>query len=162
MKFYPPETERIVCMNNCVGSSGCVPGGPVLGVLWRLAWFEPLYGTCQWTVKDYTGPLVCFNCCKKRRNTSNRWRNNIRVGEDRVVWTPTPGIQPPYPRPIFPSLPRPLFFLIFFWVPPQIQIFCPPPPPIWPPPPAHFSSKDPLTPPPPNPRALCPPPHKNV
>ena len=41
----------------------------------------------------------------------------VYVGEDRRVWTPTPGVQPSYPRPI--SLPpRPLFSLFFSRVPP--------------------------------------------
>ena len=41
---------------------------------------------------------------------------------------PTPGVQPPYPRPFFPPYPRPIFILIFFRVPlPKIQIFCPRP-----------------------------------
>ena len=87
MKFYPPETERIVCMNNCVGSSRCVPGGPMLGVLWRLTWFEPLYGTCQWTVKDYTGPFVCFNCWKKGKKQHFKYmknERNIRMSRSRM------------------------------------------------------------------------------
>ena len=41
---------------------------------------------------------------------------------------PTPGVEPPYPRPIFPPYPRPLFFPIIFRVPPpQIKIFRPRP-----------------------------------
>ena len=70
---------------------------------------------------------------------------------------PTPGDQPPYPRPIFPPTPAPFFSYFFFWVPPpKIQIFCPRPPAHLTPTPAHFSSKDPY-PRPTNPRAPVPP-----
>ena len=62
------------------------------------------------------------------------------------AWTPTPGFQPSYSRPILSSLPgtpAPFFSLYFFRVPPpQIQIYLPKPQAhISYPCPAHFSPK---------------------
>ena len=62
---------------------------------------------------------------------------DTHVGEDRGSLHPLPpGFNPPYPRPIFPSISLPSFFpYFFFWVPPpKIQIFAPahlPPPPFF-------------------------------
>ena len=73
-----------------------------------------------------------------------------------------PGFNPPTPAQFFPPYPCPLFFHIFFGVPPpKIQIFCPHPPPIWPPtptPPPPLFIKSPPTPHPRVPRPPCPPP----
>ena len=64
---------------------------------------------------------------------------------------PIPGVQPPYPRPIFSSQSRPLFFPIFCIrvPPPKIRIFAPPPP-------LPFFVKSPPTPDPLTPRLRPP------
>ena len=36
---------------------------------------------------------------------------------------PTPGVQPPYPRPFFLPIPAPFFIIFFGYPPPKIQIF---------------------------------------
>ena len=70
---------------------------------------------------------------------------------------PTPGVQPPYPRPNFSSLPPPPFFSCFFLVPPpKIPIFAPAPRPSDPRPLPIFRQKPPY-PRLPNPRAPDPP-----
>ena len=79
---------------------------------------------------------------------------------------PTPGVQPPYPRPIFSSLPPPHIFPFFSGTPAQNSDFLPPPTahlPHRPPPPPIFRQKKttpvPLT---PDPRPPCPPPHLQI
>ena len=59
-------------------------------------------------------------------------------GAGGVSGTPNPGDQPPYPRPIFCSLPPPPFYPYFLgYSRPKIRFFAPPPP-IWLPPPPIF------------------------
>ena len=77
------------------------------------------------------------------------------------VWTPYPRgwTPPPYPRPIFPLYPGPLFSLFLIrYHRPKFRFFAPPPapPPIWPRPPPIFRQKPPYH-RPTNPRALVPP-----
>ena len=68
------------------------------------------------------------------------------------------GSPPPYPRPIFSSLPPPPFFLFFSGTPAQNSYFLPPPPAqLISTPPPIFRQKPPYPrPPPPNPRAPVP------
>ena len=71
-----------------------------------------------------------------------------------------PGFNP-YPRPFFPSLPPPIFFLIFFfgYPRPKFRFFAPHPRPSAPPPPRPVLVKSPPTPAPlpPGPRPLSSP-----
>ena len=113
-----------------------------------------LYSALQWltsvTIRFTTheslgdkGLAVVVIHCK------NSWFSlSNMVDEDRGIWTPYPQVfNPPAPAQFFPPNPRPLFFLIFFRVPPpKIQIFLPapaprtsdtpPPPPLPPGPPS--------------------------
>ena len=78
------------------------------------------------------------------------------MGEDRGgSGPPTPGVQPPYPRPNFSPLTPPPFFPYFFFsgTPAPNSDFRPRPAPIWRSPPAHFSLKATL---PPTPYLLGP------
>ena len=80
------------------------------------------------------------------------------------VWTPTPGFQPSYSRPILSSLPPPPpFFFFFFWgggcTPAPNSDFFQSPKPILPPPPPLFRQKPPPPPPPPPPPVTLTPPH---
>ena len=124
-----------------------------------------LYSALQWltsvtirfttheSLRDKGLAVVVIHCKNSWFSLSNM------VEEDRGVWTPYPQVlNPPAPAQFFPPNPHPLFFLIFFRVPPpKIQIFCPPPPP------AHLThAHSHPTPPPPRPYPLPPPPSPPV
>ena len=93
-------------------------------------------------ITDFQGHLAIYIDSEFKKKT------NVQ----HCVWTPYPGVEPPYPAECFPPYSRPPFFPIFFRVPPsKIQIFRPRP---FAPVPRPFFV---LSPRPPNPRAPVPP-----
>ena len=121
-----------------------------------------LYSALQWltsvtirfttheSLRDKGLAVVVIHCKNSWFSLSNM------VEEDRGVWTPYPQVlNPPAPAQFFPPNPHPLFFLIFFRVPPpKIQIFLPAPAPRTSDPrpfPPHPTPTPPLPPAPPPP-----------